>query len=164
MKTLSLSMALFAAFMLFAAEGAKNHITGQFELLKAGKNLISNKDGIVTVTLFQKINSGGAREIFQLNQSKPAAIEFGAESKLDTDLDGKSGVDYCVYVDLVYADGSRTYQLIAPFSAQSAPQRSASRWGVFFVRFALFRYLRRFTPNHPAKLHLHHCRHFQSQE
>ena len=119
MKTLSLSMALFAAFMLFAAEGAKNHITGQFELLKAGKNLISNKDGIVTVTLFQKINSGGAREIFQLNQSKPAAIEFGAESKLDTDLDGKSGVDYCVYVDLVYADGSRTYQLIAPFSIKA---------------------------------------------
>ncbi|MBE6378487.1 MAG: hypothetical protein E7051_06695 [Lentisphaerae bacterium] len=116
MKKVSAVMAIFAALLLCGAEEAKNHITGQFELLRAGKNTISNKDGIVTITLFQKLNSGGAREIFHLNQSKPVAIEFGAESKLDTGLDGKAGVDYCVYVDLVYADNSRTYQLIAPFS------------------------------------------------
>ena len=83
-------MAIFAALLLCGAEEAKNHITGQFELLRAGKNTISNKDGIVTITLFQKLNSGGAREIFHLNQNKPVAIEFGAESKLDTGLDGKA--------------------------------------------------------------------------
>ena len=136
MKKLSVFIAASAALLLCGAEELRNHVTGQFELIKAGKNIITRRDDVVTVTLVQKINSGGAREIFHLNQSKPTAIEFGAESKLDKDLDGKAGVDYCVYVDLTYSDGSRTYQLIAPFSVTAHDWELKSR---------------RFVPKKPIK-------------
>ena len=119
MKKSFLFLMMFISLLSFGADEVKNHITGQFELLKAGKNFTSNKDGIVTFSLNQKINSGGARELIVLNQTKPVPIEFGAESKLDRDLEGGAGAAYSVYADIIYTDKTVTYHVILPFSTKA---------------------------------------------
>lgn len=51
-----------------------------------------------------------------LNQTAPKAITFSAESKA-TDVKGTAGANYCLYLDITLADGSKVWGRLANFKA-----------------------------------------------
>lgn len=117
MKKFFISALLCAA--VFAGAAEKNLLPAKWFIY--GKNnalqqTVIGADGIINCSV--KDPKGlGTGVIGSMNFATPltGSITFGAESRAE-DVKGKTPHNYCVYLDLTYADGKKLYGQTAVFS------------------------------------------------
>lgn len=111
-------MALVLGVSLSAAE-----IPMKFGLYNGNKNTVI-ENGIITVNNTDA-QLGGVFCVANLNQKAPAKVVLSGESLCEQSLSKpKSVLDYSLYVDIVYMDGSKSYADVkkgtcVPFSIDS---------------------------------------------
>ena len=120
-KIIAMTLVCAAAF-LGAAE--KNLAPTQWSIYgKNGDNSATTlaKDGVATCFIKNVKDAKTGQNAFTglvsaVTFPQPAAgsLTFGAESKAE-DVKGNTAHNYCIYLDITYADGTKLYGLKAPF-------------------------------------------------
>ena len=112
------SVALLLGLSISAAE-----IPMKFGLYNGNKNTVI-ENGTITVNNTDA-QMGGVFCVVNLNQKAPAKVVLTGESLCEQSLSKpKSALDYSLYVDIVYTDGSKSYADVkkgtcVPFSIDS---------------------------------------------
>ncbi len=75
---------------------------------------VDAKTGVITCKNAEPDRNGGVVQRVVLNQTAPKAITFSAESRA-VDAKGALWGNYCLYLDIVLADGSKVWGHLANF-------------------------------------------------
>ena len=116
MKKLFVMALVCAAALLGAAE--KNLAPAKWYIYGKKSDVQSTeitKEGVVVCN--SKVAKGAMTGVFNsiiFAQPITGSITFGGESKAEN-VQGATDFNYCVYLDMTYADGTKQYGLKAPF-------------------------------------------------
>jgi hypothetical protein len=98
----------FAAALVLGLSISAAEIPMKLGLYNGNKNTVI-ADNVITVNNTDA-QLGGAASTVNLNQKAPAKIVLSGESLCEESLSkGKNAMDYSLYVDLTYADGTKSY-------------------------------------------------------
>lgn len=117
MKKLLVAALICAAALLGAAE--KNLLPGKWRIYgknSAAQSTVIQKNGQIDCSI-PKIAKGQTGVSVALNFKTPlkGSIVFGAESKAEN-ARGKVKENYCVYIDVIYVDNTKSYAHTALFT------------------------------------------------
>ena len=131
MKHLLVLALLSAALFLGAAE--KNLLPAKFSIYgkkSANSETVIQKNGQIDCFVKNKALKGdnSAGVVYSVKFATPiqGALTFGAESKAEKVV-GIAPSNYCVYLDLTFADGTRQYGQIAAFKTGTHNWEKASK-------------------------------------
>ncbi len=116
MKMMAVAAIVCGLAMGVAAQEA-NLLKNNWRLYSGTKTtVIDAKSGVITCKNTEPNTNAGVVQGVVLNQTAPKAITFSAESKA-TDVKGTAGANYCLYLDITLADGSKVWGRLANFKA-----------------------------------------------
>lgn len=129
MKKMILMALVCAAAFLGAAE--KNLLPARaFVYGKPNdkQSTVINKDGQIDCAIAPKTVKGASGAFYNVIFPKPitGAITFGGESKAEK-VTGAGGTNYCIYLDLTFADGKKLYGRSVSFKGGTHDWQKASR-------------------------------------
>lgn len=115
MKKIVVLALVCAAAVLGAAE--KNLLSGKWNVYvknNANQTTVVQKNGQIDCTVRVKSGVSGMSKYLRFAKPITGSITFGAESKAEN-VKGATPSGYSIYLDIVYADGTKLFGAVAPF-------------------------------------------------